>query len=494
MTEPADGSSSATRPVPITIAYGDGIGPEIMTATLDVLRAAKAALAFETIEVGLATYQRGVSSGMGPEAWDSLRRTKLFLKGPITTPLGSGYKSLNVTTRTALNLFANVRPCMSYAPYVRTHHPLMDLVIIRENEEDTYAGIEHRQTTEMTQCLKLISQPGCERIVRYAFEYARQHGRRKVSCFTKSNIMKLTDGLFQRTFEQLIAEYPEFEHEHLIIDIGTALVADMPERFDVIVTPNLYGDILSDVAAQVAGSVGMSGSANVGADFAMFEAIHGSAPMIAGKDIANPSGLLHGAIMLLVHVGQTETAARIKNAWLRTIEDGLHTPDIFRPETSTRRVGTQEFAAAVIERLGQEPLKLPPARSVPRPPAASAPAVPRAKPKKQLVGVDVFLDWDEAGRAPQVLGERVGGFAGSELRLKMITNRGVLVYPSDLRESFCTDHWRCRFMAHDGRSPVTPLQILALLERLHAAGFDFVKTEHLYDFDGQPGYSLGQGE
>ncbi|HEX2606430.1 MAG TPA: isocitrate/isopropylmalate family dehydrogenase, partial [Flavisolibacter sp.] len=226
----------------ITIARGDGIGPEIMDATLRVLKAAGAALDIEEIEIGEKVYLQGNSAGIEASAWDSLRRTRVFLKAPITTPQGGGFKSLNVTTRKVLGLYANVRPCISYHPYVKTKHPIMDVVIIRENEEDLYAGIEHRQTDEVYQCLKLVSRPGTEKIIRYAFEYARAYNRKKVTCFTKDNIMKMTDGLFHKVFDEVGKEYPEIEKEHWIVDIGAAKLADSPEVFDVIVMPNLYGD------------------------------------------------------------------------------------------------------------------------------------------------------------------------------------------------------------------------------------------------------------
>ena len=339
---------------PITVAHGDGIGPEIMEATLHILKEAGARLDIETIEIGEKVYLRGISAGIEPSAWESLRRTKVFLKAPITTPQGGGFKSLNVTTRKTLGLYANVRPCVSYHPYVDTKHPSMDLVIVRENEEDLYAGIEHQQTNDVVQCLKLISRPGSEKIVRYAFEYARRNNRKKVTCFTKDNIMKLTDGLFHKVFDEIGAEYPDIEKEHWIVDIGAAKLADTPEAFDVIVLPNLYGDILSDVAAQIAGSVGLAGSANIGDQCAMFEAIHGSAPRRAGQNLANPSGLLLGAVMMLVHIDQPDVAERVHNAWLRTLEDGIHTYDIYKEGVSKQKVGTKEFAQAVVERVGPE--------------------------------------------------------------------------------------------------------------------------------------------
>src|ERR687890_2248031 len=341
--------------IPITVANGDGIGPEIMAATLRIIEAAEAPLAIETIDIGEKVYLAGNSSGIEPSAWDSLRRTKVFLKAPITTPQGGGFKSLNVTVRKVLGLYANVRPCVSYHPFVETKHPVMDVVIVRENEEDLYAGIEHRQTEQVVQCLKLISRPGSEKIVRYAFEYARRNNRKKVTCFTKDNIMKLTDGLFHKVFDEVAAEYTDIENEHWIVDIGSAKLADTPENFDVVVLPNLYGDVLSDVAAQIAGSVGLAGSANIGESIAMFEAIHGSAPRRAGQNVANPSGLLLGAVMMLVHVGQGEVAESVHNAWLRTVEEGIHTYDIFKEGVSKEKVGTREFADAVIARVGQKP-------------------------------------------------------------------------------------------------------------------------------------------
>ena len=475
---------------PITVAYGDGIGPEIMQATLRILDAAGAAIAPEVIEVGEAVYKRGELAGIAPEAWESLRRTKVFLKAPITTPQGGGYKSLNVTTRKALGLYANVRPCVAYAPFVQTRHPSMDLVIVRENEEDLYAGIEHRQTDEVFQCLKLISRPGCERIVRYAFDYARQQGRRKVSCFVKDNIMKFTDGLFHQVFEEIGREYPDLEQETWIVDIGAAKLADTPEQFDVVVMPNLYGDILSDVAAQIAGSVGMAGSANIGEQCAMFEAIHGSAPRRAGQNLANPSGLLQGAVQMLLHIGQGEVASRVQNAWLRTLEEGLHTYDIFDQAHSRKKLGTREFADAVIARLGQRPEML---RAVDYPADSRLPQRPlpeRPPAHKQLVGVDVFLHQRALPAAE--LGVRLQRLGAHGLPLSVITNRGVKVWPNGFAETTCVDHWRCRFLAPAGQA-VDFAELLALQTRLNLAGFEPIKTENLYTFDGEPGYAAVHG-
>ena len=480
--------------IPITVANGDGIGPEIMDATLRILEAAGAPLDIERIDIGEKVYLAGNSAGIEPSSWDSLRRTKVFLKAPITTPQGGGFKSLNVTVRKVLGLYANVRPCVSYHPFVETKHPKMDVVIVRENEEDLYAGIEYRQSADVMECLKLISRPGSEKIIRYAFEYARRNNRKKVTCFTKDNIMKLTDGLFHKVFDEIAKEYTEIENEHWIVDIGAAKLADTPEAFDVVVMPNLYGDILSDVAAQIAGSVGLAGSANIGEHVAMFEAIHGSAPRRAGQNLANPSGLLLGAVMMLVHVGLSEHAESVHNAWLRTIEDGIHTYDIYDESVSKQKVGTKEFADAVIERLGQVPQLLKPVqyeKSVGGNPQGSGATSSRPAPKKELVGVDVFLDWT-SGSAKE-LGEGLSKVNNDGLKLAMISNRGVAVWPKGQAETFCSDHWRCRFMA-EGAASVTPLQTISLLGRIATAGYDAIKTENLYTFDGEVGFSLSQGE
>ncbi|KAI9032458.1 isocitrate dehydrogenase [Hyaloraphidium curvatum] len=483
----ARGFASA-KAVPITVARGDGIGPEIMDATLRIIEKSGANLDIEEIVIGEKAYAAGHMSGVAPEALDSLRRTKVFLKAPITTPQGGGFKSLNVTVRKSFGLYANIRPCVSYDPFIRTKHPKMDVHIIRENEEDLYAGIEHQQTDEVVQCLKLITRPGSERIVRYAFEYARANGRKKVTAFTKDNIMKLTGGLFHRIFDEVGAEYPDLEKEHWIVDIGAAKLADTPEAFDVIVLPNLYGDILSDVAAQIAGSVGLAGSSNIGQDIAMFEAIHGSAPRRAGQDLANPSGLFLGAVQMLVHIGQGDIAAKAHNAWLKTIEDGVHTYDIYKEGKSTKKVGTKAFADAVIERLGETPKVLKPVSYK----AGTTIEVKLSQPKpatKTRVGVDIFVGHHEK---PDDLAKRLLPHVGDKFKLDMLSNRGQKVWPDGAPETFIVDHMRCRFLAKGPE--VSAKDVVELEMRLANAGFDLLKTEGLFNFDGKPGYTKGQGQ
>ena len=479
----------------LAVAHGDGIGPEIMDAVLHVLRNVAPELDILPVTMGERAYQDGHQTGIPPETWAALAERPILLKSPMTTPQGGGYKSVNVTLRKTLGLYANVRPCIAYHPFITSAHPGMNVVIVRENEEDTYGGIEHRQTDEVVQCLKLITRPGCERIVRYAFDYAVANKRRKVTCMTKDNIMKMTDGLFHTVFNEIAAEYPEIESDHRIIDIGAARLATRPTDFDVIVTPNLYGDIISDIAAEITGSIGLAPSSNIGLHGAMFEAVHGSAPDIAGKNIANPSGLLLASVLMLVHIGHVEAAQTIHNAWLRTLEDGLHTHDMFNEVSSKRSVGTREFAHAVTERLGQRPERMPPVSyeaKIPTPPTTALPSSERVRQSKTLDGVDVFLDWHKDGRHPEELAEILKAATPEDMRLAVITNRGVKVWPDGHPNTFCTDHWRCRFLASDGA--ISRPRIGELLQRLDQRDLDVVKTENLYRFDGQRGYSAAQGE
>lgn len=476
------------KKIPITVAEGDGIGPEIMGATLNILAATSAPLEITKVEIGEKVYHRGIVTGIDPSTWETIRRSKGFLKAPITTPQGGGFKSLNVTIRTTLGLYANVRPCVSYFPFVDTLHPTMDVVIIRENEEDLYTGIEYRQTPETVHALKIITRTGCEKIVRYAFEYARANGRKKVTCFTKDNILKLTDGLFHKVFDEIAVEYPDIQNEHWIIDIGAAKLADSPEAFDVVVMPNLYGDILSDVAAQIAGSVGMAGSANIGQHGAMFEAIHGSAPRRAGQNLANPSGLLLASVLMLVHVGLPDIASTVHNAWLCTLEDGIHTYDIYKSDISKEKVGTKEFADAVIARLGHTPKIL---KSVHYGHSQSHHRDGHSKHavKKETLGVDVFVEWHNS---VEKLQETLASMTGHALRLVTIGNRGVKVWPNPMPETLCSDNWRCRFVSEQKGHQVTNQQIVVLLQKMAEKGIDFIHTEHLCSFDGVPGYGKGE--
>ncbi len=498
----------STKTTPITIAFGDGIGPEIMDATLRVLKAAEARLTFNIIEVGKNIYEKGFNSGLMPSAWEELNNTKILLKAPITTPQGGGYKSLNVTIRKKLGLYANIRPVASFHPFVTTKHPKMDVVIIRENEEDLYTGIEHRQTVQSYQCLKIITREGSEKIIRYAFEYAVKNNRKKVSCFSKDNIMKLTDGMFHEVFNQVAKEYPNIATDHHIIDIATAKLAAKPEMFDVIVTLNLYGDIVSDVAAEISGSVGLAGSANIGKEFAMFEAIHGSAPDIAGQNIANPTGLLSAAVMMLVHLGQADVASKIQNALFKTIEDGLHTPDIYNEKSSKKKLGTKEFADAVIANLSGVPATLPKAeyKNVEATKTAeNKSTITAANIKKSLIGFDLFIDWQDEFDA---LLAAIKEMESEKFEIKMITAKGLVMWPQidkHNQPTYPKGQTILRFIGKgisgknsndiiDANKTITHLELIEILNVFANKKIDFIKYEGLYLFDGKPGYSSGQGE
>lgn len=487
----------STKNTPITVARGDGIGPEIMDATLQILDAAGARLDVHEIEIGESLYNQGIMTGISDESWDTLRDTKVFLKAPIFTPMGGGFKSLNVTVRKTLGLYANVRPCVSFHPFVETNFPGMDLVVVRENEEDLYAGVEYCQVDGAVQSVKMITRAGSERICRYAFEYAKANGRKKVTCMVKDNIMKMADGLFYEVFQEIAAEYPEIEQERYIIDIGAARIAARPTDFDVIVTENLYGDIISDIAAEVTGSVGLGISANIGESCAMFEAMHGTAPDIAGLGIANPSGLLLGSIMMLTHIGQGDIATKVHNAWLKTIEDGIHTGDIYKEGVSQKRVGTKDFTFAVIERVGEQPSTLP-VQSYPSDSGGLVlPPVSKKDPVgKDLIGADVYVEWRKAETADQ--SDALAILARQSLvegvDLSIISNRGTKVWPDGSAETYCAPLWCLRFKATQGTGMMSS-QVTKLLDNLYNNGLPFVKVEKLYNFEGdKPGFTKAQGE
>ncbi len=469
---------------PITAALGDGIGPEIMRAVLTILEKAGADIQPEFVEIGEPVYKKGTLTGIEDKTWESLYKNKIFLKAPITTPQGGGFKSLNVAVRKTLGLFANVRHCTSYFPYVPTKHKNLDLVIVRENEEDLYTGIEHRQTEQVYQCLKLVSKNNCERISHFAFEYALNQNRKKVTCFTKDNIMKMTDGLLHKTFLDQSKNYPSITAEHWIIDIGSAKLADTPENFDVIVTSNLYGDILSDVAAQLSGSVAMGASCNIGEEYAMFEAIHGSAPRRAGQNMANPSGLLLAAVNLLVHIEQIETAKKIKNAWLKTLEDGLHTYDIFKKDIGKKQLGTKEFAQAVVHRLGEQPSVLPPAdyqnfKKI-------RPFIPKKRTsiKKEWAGADIFFEKSETDVSSLVpLLQKFN----THLKLSSLKCRGLEVWPGPPTQISLSDHWGARFVSD---RPVSAQEVYDLMLKLAENNLTCIKMEGLFLFDKTPGFYM----
>jgi isocitrate dehydrogenase len=476
----------------ITAAYGDVIGPEIMDAVILILKAAEADLNIETVEIGEKLYLQKNPTGLSDAAINSIERNKVLLKAPITTPQGGGFKSLNVALRKAFKLYANVRPTIAYHPFVKTRHPKMDLVILRENQEDLYTGVEYRSSRNLYESIKMITEKGSERIIRYAFEYAIANNRKKLTCMSKDNIMKMTDGTFHKAFDRVAKEYPSITPDHYIIDIGAARLADSPERFDCIVTTNLYGDILSDIAAQISGSVGLAGSSNIGLHHAMFEAVHGSAPDLAGKNIANPSGLLNAAVMMLVHLGFGDTASKIENAWKKTLEDGVHTVDIFA-EGSKVKVGTKEFASAVIERLGDGPKNLPVAHY-----ASESSGLKSMKPleintkiTKKTVGFDVYID--SAEHWPDELADIVKK-AGLPLELYRISTDGFVVWPLANRpkDKILSDNWCLRFLKVESSKDGLSSDVMSeMLTKIISTKLSVISIRALYEFmdDTQSGTS-----
>jgi isocitrate dehydrogenase len=473
----------------ISVAYGDGIGPEIMEATLRILKEANARITIEPIEIGEKLYKTGNTSGISENAWESVARTKLLLKAPITTPQGKGYKSLNVTFRKTLGLFANVRPTTAYSPFIESVQPKMDLVIVRENEEDLYAGVEYRVTENFMLSYKIITRHNSEKICRFAFEYARQNGRKKVTCLVKDNIMKIADGLFHDVFKEVAKDYPEIQAESMIVDIGSAKIASNPAHFDVVVTLNLYGDIVSDIAAEVSGSVGLAGSANIGKDAAMFEAVHGSAPDIAGKNIANPSGLLNAAVMMLEYIGQSDVAAKIKNAWLKTIEDGIHTGDVYKEGVSKQKVGTKEFADAVIENLGNKPAKLMPAHAQ-EPRKINVEVKTLKKWDRKLIGCDVYLNLDKT--QINALGDSIKD-SHPNFKLHLISQRGLKIWPNAADGESIEEFAQCRFIGFEDTG-ITQKDVADLQISLINKGLTISSVQNLFTFDGAIGFTLAQGE
>jgi isocitrate dehydrogenase len=484
----------------VTLIPGDGVGPEVVRAAQRVIAAAGVAIDWEEAEAGAAVFRRGDPSGVPRETRESIERTKVVLKGPLETPVGYGEKSANVTLRKLFETYANVRPAREL-PGVPTRYAGegIDLVIVRENIEDLYAGIEHMQTADVGQCLKIISRKGSEKVIRYAFELARREGRTKVTCATKANIMKLTEGLFKRVFEAVAAEYAAdgIASEHLIIDNVAHQLVKNPAQFDVVVTTNLNGDIISDLASGLVGGLGFAPSGNYGDQVAIFEAVHGSAPKYAGKDVINPTAMILSAVMMLRHLGEDEAADRIEDAVLVTLEEGRAvTQDVIRQMGGDVgwAASTTAFTDAVVANLGRRPTGAGVRRRRPGVPPTPRPhwtydADHYREIRQELVGVDVFVETDEL---PETLGPRLEALAGPEFRLKFVSSRGTVVYPPSGANPDHVRHYRCRFVAADGLA--SDAGILGLLERIATRYPGWNHVEKLRRYDGEEGFSRPQGE
>lgn len=481
--------TKSPRPT-VTLIPGDGIGPECVNSAVEIISAAGVDIEWENRLAGEKIFEAGIASGVPQDTIESINRNRVVLKGPLGTPVGYGEKSANVTLRKLFETYANIRPVREL-PGVKTRYSGagVDIVVVRENVEDLYAGIEHMQTPGVAQCLKLISRKGCEKIVRLAFEFARSEGRRSVACATKSNIMKLTEGEMKRTFERIAPEYPEIESWHVIIDNCAHQLVKSPEQFDVIVTTNMNGDIISDLTSALVGGLGFAPSANLGSDVAIFEAVHGSAPKYAGRNVINPTAVIFSSVMMLKYLGEFDAAETIEHAVLSTLQQGRLTGDVIGYELG---VSTSDYTKAVIANLGarvddyvvrkSNPIKIYP---TPRDPVTVRPK------KREVVGADIFV---ETGQFPEHIGPILEQLADtSPLRLKMISNRGTKVYPHGNNNIDVVDQYRCRFVRRDDNSTIEYATIRDLLSRIESH-FPWCHVELLQHFDGQPGYTKAQGE
>lgn len=474
----------------VTLIPGDGIGPEVTAAARRLIEAAGVTLAWEERLAGAKVFKAGNPTGVPEETIESLRQTRVALKGPLETPVGYGEKSANVTLRKLFETYGNVRPVRE-VPGVKTPFSGrgVDLVVVRENVEDLYAGIEHLQTPGVAQCLKLMSKKGCEKVVRLAFEVAVSEGRSSVHCATKANIMKFTEGLMKRTFEEVAKEYPGIKAHHLLVDNAAHQLVRAPEQFEVIVTSNMNGDILSDLTSGLIGGLGFAPGANLGADIAIFEAVHGTAPTIAGKDLANPTAEVLSAVMLLRHLDEHDAATRIENAVLTTWEQGLFTCDV-KPDGA---LGTKAFTNAVITNLGKTPTAAKPARVVKplRLPTVSPDRDFVKVKSRRLAGFDVFV---ESATDPESLGRAMDELClSTPFKLKMISNRGTQVYPLTGTPTDCVDHWRCRFITRVETYQLKSEELWDLLSRIQKH-FAWMHIEKLQEFDGATGWTRAQGE
>jgi len=475
----------------VTLIPGDGIGPEVVESTRQIVEAAGARVEWEVRQAGAGVFMQGLATGVPDDTIESVRKTRIVLKGPLETPVGFGEKSANVTLRKLFETYGNLRPAREL-PGITTPYSGrgIDLVVVRENIEDLYAGIEHMQTPGVAQCLKVISRKGCEKIVRLAFEFARAEGRRTVHCATKSNIMKLTEGTLKRTFEEIAPEYPDIEAHHIIVDNCAHQLVKRPEQFDVLVMTNMNGDILSDLSSALVGGLGFAPSANLGSDVAIFEAVHGSAPKYAGKNVINPTALILSGVMLLRHLGEFEAAAAVEKGLLVTLEQGKLTRDVLGDDGGA--LSTTAFTEAIIENLGQEPSSYAAREYKPiRMPAVSpAPDLVHVG-ERRVVGADVFVEWDGS---VEELGRRAEAAAGgSRVRLKMISSRGTRVYPATGAMTDVVDAWRCRFVLADG-SALAQEDLVDLLQRVSGQSVSWTHVEKLQEFDGEPAFTKAQGE
>jgi isocitrate dehydrogenase len=477
----------------VTLIPGDGIGPECVESAKKIIDAAGVKIEWEVRHAGESVFKQGIPSGVPQETIDSIKKTRLVLKGPLGTPIGYGEKSANVTLRKLFETYANIRPVREF-PGVPTPYSGrgIDLVVVRENVEDLYAGIEHMQTPSVAQCLKLISRKGCEKIVRMAFEFARSEGRKSVACATKSNIMKFTEGMLKRTFEEIAKEYSDIQSWHVIVDNCCHQLVKKPEQFDVIVTTNMNGDIMSDLTSALVGGLGFAPSANLGSDCAIFEAVHGSAPKYAGKNVINPTAVIGSAIMMLRYMGEFAAASKIENALIVTMEEGkVPTGDVVGYD-NPKAAKTSAYTDAIISNFGKSSAKFKVRDVKPIVMPNVSTALDTIKPaKRRVIGMDLFI---ESADHPTKIGPDIEKLLeGTPLKLKMMSNRGTQVYPDKGTTIDCTDQHRCRMLSRDPNAELSDFDVLAVALKL-TARVKWGHIEKLQEFDGVPSFTKAQGE
>ncbi len=494
-----------SKPIKIALTKGDGIGPEIVDATLELFKVAGVIehLEFVEVEMGRKVFEQGNTRGMTDAAVRTTEEYGVLFKGPMETPKGSGGKSINVTARKMWNAFANLRQFRTL-PGVETIYTRagvnVNFSIVRENIEDTYGGVEHRLSNDMIQCKRLISAPGSDQISRFAFQTARRLGIKKVHCGHKANIMKMTDGLFLERFRAAAKDFPEIEHGDVIVDALCMNLVMRPQQYEMIVLPNLQGDIVSDLAAGLVGGLGFAPSANIGRHISIFEAVHGTAPDIAGQNKANPTALILSGIMMLRHLGMLKQAALIENALLSALESGVHTGDFGNASKPT--LGTREYARKVADHLGNKPKTVPPAiESDQSQPTFTAPVKPLHQEVirtftslvTNVVGCDIYLDCPMGSIA--VADEMMRASQDTPFKLTLISNRGTQVWPTGSVYTECVDYYRVRFELKDGVTPGSfgQSRCVALMDKI-AEKFTICSYELLRTFDGVKGYSLAQGQ
>jgi isocitrate dehydrogenase len=488
LSSAAPPASAAT--IPVTLIPGDGIGPECVEAARRIVEASGAPIAWDVQEAGAKVFERGLPSGVPQETMDSIARTRVALKGPLETPVGFGEKSANVTLRKLFETYANVRPVREMPGVVTPYSGRgVDLVVVRENVEDLYAGIEYLQTPGTAQALKLISVKGSEKIARFAFEYARSEGRTSVACATKANIMKFSEGTMKRAFEKVAPDYPEIEPWHVIVDNAAHQLVKRPEQFEVLVMTNMNGDILSDLSSALIGGLGFAPSANIGNEVAIFEAVHGSAPKYAGKNVINPTAVILSSVLMLRYLGLFDQAEAIEHAIFVTLEAGVLTGDVVGYERGT---STTDYADAIIGNLGRrtenwtirdvQPLQLPKLDPDPDYVKTSSRAV---------VGLDVFV---ESPLSAAELGASLMDLTrDTRLSLKMISSRGTKVFPPTGAMTETGDHFRCRFITRENPGDIPDQDVHELLVRI-SQEHRWMHIEKLQEFDGELAFTRDQGE